>query len=150
MFRSFNVECPLCEGHFTAHAPAPITGPGMTADNSPPLDWDAVPAEPATDQGAQGDEEPITPRPALVAFTIAMEKRLRLNDHKPDWAPYPWWGVERLLHEEVEELRDELWNAQHIGNHNIPAEAEDVAICAFIAWDKAQERPSQDRGRTLP
>lgn len=85
-------------------------------------------------------------RPALVAFVAAMERRLRKNDHKGEWTEMNLRDLHDLFDEEAGELTDEILNIANLRRHNLPHEAEDVALVAFFLWDQAQESPSRERG----
>lgn len=80
-------------------------------------------------------DEPL--RPALAAFALAMEAKLKANDHKGGWAGCDeHWLMDRLYEE-----ADELCDAINKGDPEAVApEAADVANFAMMIYDAAIRR----------
>lgn len=82
--------------------------------------------------------QPITLRPALLAFAKAMDRKLRANDHKS----YQGMNVFDLwvgLYGEVCELREAIINGEPPAR--IRDEAVDVADFAMFIFDEANKAP---------
>lgn len=87
-------------------------------------------------------------RPALAMFAIAMEARLRANDHKGGWGDCQYRFLFRRLLEEAEELREATGIHCSACGHNpgkkdgrdIRDEAADVANFAMMIADVAIAR----------
>jgi NTP pyrophosphatase (non-canonical NTP hydrolase) len=82
-------------------------------------------------------EEDITPRPVVLAFARAMERKLRQNDHKPGWEGD---GIGSLLWR-LNEERLELHAA--IDNHTIADPFQDIGGGDRIVLDSGEEPASE-------
>jgi len=83
-----------------------------------------------------GESRLPTLRPEVAAFAVAMEERLRANDHKGGWRDCdPWWLLRRIF-DEYRELRVAFvrCNMGQGEREEILREAADVAnFCLMVA-----------------
>lgn len=79
-------------------------------------------------------------RSEVIAMAVAMEERLRANDHKPGWKnDYPMWMVNRCR-DELRELDDAVTAMRFQGwskarAESVRREAADVANFAMMVMD---------------
>lgn len=75
-------------------------------------------------------------RPEVRAFALAMEERLRANDHKPGWKSDRPLALLKRLFEEADELEGAVRDhEEERGGHVVRAEAADVANFALMVAD---------------
>lgn len=72
-------------------------------------------------------------RPELLAFAVAMEKKLRKNDHKTGWHDQPLEAHVKFLLLELEEFKVAL---EFLKTKDARGETIDIANFALILWDK--------------
>jgi hypothetical protein len=78
-------------------------------------------------------------RPEVLAFALAMEAKLKANDHKGGWQSMTITELVKRLRDELSELR---WAISHdegsghgLTHFDIPSEAADVANFAMMIFD---------------
>lgn len=76
-------------------------------------------------------------RAEVMEFAVAMEAKLRKNDHKDDWHKQPIEAHIKLLRIEMMELDVAL---DHLGDEAAMTECVDIANFAMIIRDKLRER----------
>lgn len=75
----------------------------------------------------------ITLRPEVAAFAVAMELKLRKNDHKTTWRDKPVEALVRLMVLELEEFRVAH---EFFDTRDSRGETVDIANFAMIVWDR--------------
>ncbi len=83
-------------------------------------------------------------RPEVLAFALAMEKRLRENDHKGGWHEASDQYLLRRLYEEVIELQ---WALAEPQEDNVIREAADVANFSMMLADNWSRRMEEHQAR---
>jgi NTP pyrophosphatase (non-canonical NTP hydrolase) len=84
--------------------------------------------------GHDGERRSVPVRAEVAAFAIAMERRLRANDHKGDWKDCDSAYLIRRLREECDELSDEV-TLFNLRQGRVTREAADVANFALMLAD---------------
>jgi NTP pyrophosphatase (non-canonical NTP hydrolase) len=79
----------------------------------------------------------IDVRPVVAEFALAMEAKLRKNDHKPEWQNDTAADLLVRLEEEEEELYDAVHD-ETADNTEVMDEATDVANFSLMVWDAAR------------
>lgn len=76
-------------------------------------------------------------RKEVIEFAVAMEAKLRKNDHKTGWKDQPIEAHIKLLRIEMMELDVAL---DHLGDEEAMRECVDIANFAMIIRDKLKQR----------
>ena len=80
-------------------------------------------------------------RPSVMAYAVAMEEKLRLNDHKNPWETVPLVSLFNRLLDEVKELSDAEGSDKAL-------EAVDVGAFAMMIFSRFHpESRNYQRGR---
>ncbi len=83
-------------------------------------------------------------RPEVLAFALAMEKRLRDNDHKAGWHEA---SDQYLLHRLYEEVIELQWALAEPQEDNVIREAADVANFSMMLADNWSRRMEEHQAR---
>lgn len=81
-------------------------------------------------------------RPEVAEFAVAMELKLRKNDHKTGWRDQPIEAHIKLLRIEMMELDVAL---DYLGDEEAMRECVDIANFAMIIRDKLKQRMEAKR-----
>ena len=75
-------------------------------------------------------------RPEVEAFAVAMEKKLRLNDHKGGWHNL---GIDDLVRRLMEEVNELIFAIKFQGPNEITSECCDIGNFAMMIQERVRQ-----------